>query len=80
MPELPALLLSIYFRFLLVTVVTMPPSSRSQTPVLSSVRMGKSHTFRLVICGRQAQYLIVIVIVKISKPVVLKWFCFKNQI
>ncbi|RXN24639.1 glutamate receptor kainate 5 isoform X1 [Labeo rohita] len=39
MPELPALLLSIYFRFLLVTVVTMPPSSLSQTPVLSSVRM-----------------------------------------
>lgn len=40
MPELPALLLSIYFRFLLVTVVTMPPSSLSQTPILSSVRMG----------------------------------------
>uniref|UniRef100_A0A672JYE4 Glutamate receptor ionotropic, kainate 5-like n=1 Tax=Sinocyclocheilus grahami TaxID=75366 RepID=A0A672JYE4_SINGR len=39
MPELPALLLSIYFRFLLVTVVTMPPSSLSQTSVLSSVRM-----------------------------------------
>ncbi|XP_035386908.1 glutamate receptor ionotropic, kainate 5 isoform X1 [Electrophorus electricus] len=39
MPELPALLLSIHFRFLLFTVVTMPPSSLSQAPILSSVRM-----------------------------------------
>ncbi|XP_052000753.1 glutamate receptor ionotropic, kainate 5-like isoform X1 [Xyrauchen texanus] len=39
MPELPALLLSIYFQFLLVTMFTMPPSSLSQLPALSSVRM-----------------------------------------
>lgn len=39
MPALPALLLSIHFLCLLL--VTMPPRSLSQAPVLSSVRMGK---------------------------------------
>ncbi|XP_062848801.1 glutamate receptor ionotropic, kainate 5 [Trichomycterus rosablanca] len=39
MPELPAVLLSIHVYFLLITVLNMPPSSLSQTPVLSSVRM-----------------------------------------
>lgn len=39
MPALPALLLSIHFLCLLL--VTMPPRSLSQAPLLSSVRMGK---------------------------------------
>lgn len=38
MPALPALLLSIHFVFLLLT---MTPSSHSQASVLSSVRMGE---------------------------------------
>lgn len=39
MPALPALLLSVHF--LSVLLVTMPPRSLSQAPLLSSVRMGK---------------------------------------
>ncbi|KAI4891190.1 hypothetical protein NFI96_027035 [Prochilodus magdalenae] len=52
MPELPALLLlSIHFHFLLVTVVTMPPSALSQPSVLSSVRMAAILDDRSA-CGR----------------------------
>lgn len=39
MPALPALLLSIHFLSFLL--VTMPPRSLSQAPLLSSVRMGE---------------------------------------
>lgn len=39
MPALPALLLSVHFLSFLL--VTMPPRSLSQAPLLSSVRMGK---------------------------------------
>lgn len=39
MPALPALLLSLHFLSFLL--VTMPPRSLSQAPLLSSVRMGK---------------------------------------
>ncbi|KAA0710041.1 Glutamate receptor ionotropic, kainate 5 [Triplophysa tibetana] len=39
MPALPALLLSIHLLFLLQLLLTMAPSSHSQTPALSSVRM-----------------------------------------
>ncbi|KAI4811484.1 hypothetical protein KUCAC02_014389 [Chaenocephalus aceratus] len=49
MPALPALLLSIHFLFLLL--VTMPPRSLGQTPVLSSVRMAAILDDQSV-CGR----------------------------
>lgn len=39
MPALPALLLPVHFLSFLL--VTMPPRSLSQAPLLSSVRMGK---------------------------------------
>ncbi|KAM9724175.1 glutamate receptor ionotropic, kainate 5 isoform 2-T2 [Menidia menidia] len=49
MPALPALLLSIHFLFLLL--ITMPPRSLSQAPLLSSVRMAAILDDQSV-CGR----------------------------
>ncbi len=46
MPALPALLLSIHLLFLLLLLLllTMAPSSHSQAPALTAVRMGESNT------------------------------------